>query len=443
MKTSLETLDSIKQRLTVEVDGQDVTASRRKVLDEMRKEIQAPGFRKGKVPDDIIIQRHGDEVISETIKQVVRDTYPAAVREAGAKPLGDPRIEPEGKPQPDRPFTYKATFEVYPEVTATGYEKLSLEREKVVVTDEEVEGELGRLQQRMTQLEPMPEGKIGPGTVAVIDFKGTAGGEPFAGSEAENYVVDFGSGRLLEEFEIQIEGMKAGEKRDIQFIYPQDYFKGEVAGKEGKFQITAKEVRRKVVPKIDDEFARELGKYSSIAEVRADLKKKIGEFKEMVERNRLKEQAIRSLIEKHKELQVPFAVIDAELGNMLEQLKQQMAARGQTLDESKFDAREFVQANVKEATDRARGYMVVEAVARQEKIEVSDEELEARVGAMAAQSKRPVPDVRRELQEKGLYERLRGQMRFDKTLDFILDKAKIKMKKAKKKGKEPKIAKKG
>jgi len=314
---------------------------------------------------------------------------------------------------------------------------------KLVAQYEEVEAELGRLQQRMTQLEPMPEGEIGPDMVAMIDFKGTAGGKPFPGSEAENYVVDFGSGRLLEEFEVQIEGMKAGEKREIEFFYPEDYFKSEIAGKKGKFEITAKEVRRKVVPPIDDEFAKELGKYSTLSEVRADLKKRIAEFKELVERNRLKEQTIRTLIEKHRDLQVPFALIDAELGNMLEQLKQQMASRGQTLDESKFDSREFVKANVKEATDRARGYMLVDAIARQEGIEISDEDLEAKIAEMAAQSRRPVPELRKELQEKGLFERVRGQMRFEKTLDFILGRAKIKVKKPKKKEKGSKKAKKG
>jgi len=312
------------------------------------------------------------------------------------------------------------------------YEKLSLEREKVAVSADEVDAEMKRLQQQMTQLEPSPEGKIGKGMIAMINFSGTAAGEVFPGSEAENYVVDFGSGNLLKEFEVQIEGMKANEERTIEFHYPKDYFRKDIAGKKGEFTVKAREIRRKIVPELNDDFAKELGQFKNLKEVKADLKKRITEYKEMVVRNQLMEQAMRKLIEKHQDMEVPTTLIDSELGNMLEQLKKQMEARGQTIQDANIDPKEFVKANVKEATSRARGYMLVSAIASKEGVEVSEDEVEARIGQIATQSRQPVAKVKQEMEKNNQMGGLRSQVVFEKTLDLILSKAKIKEMKPKK-----------
>ncbi len=440
MKTSVEKVDSIRRTLKVDVPAAAVDAAYAKAFEEVRKEAKVSGFRKGKVPDAILLQRYGDEIRQEAAKRAVQESYPEAVKESGEAPLGDPRIETEGPPEKGKPFCYTATFEVYPEVTISGYEKLPLEKEKVAVTDEEVEDELLRLQQRMTQLEPIEDGAIGPGTVSMIDFTGTAGGEDFPGSEAENYVVDFGSGNLLEEFELQIKGMKANEERDIEFDYPRDFFKKDLAGKRGKFKIKVKEVRRKVIPELTDEFAKELGNYTTLGEVRRDLKKRIAEYKEMVEHNRLKEQAIRSLIEKNKKLEVPYVMVDAELGNMLEQLKKQWEQRGQKFDANQVNVQEFVKANVGEAENRARGFLIVDAIAKQEEVEVADEEVEARVSEIAQQNRKSVDEVRQYLEQQNLLGQMRAQMRFDKTLELVVGKAKVKESKPKKEKKPAKMA---
>ncbi len=432
MKHSVEEVSSIKRKITVEASPEEVDAAWGKALAEVRREAKVPGFRKGKVPDQMLLTRFGDDIAMEAAKAVVSKTLTPAVREVGIFPLGEPRIEPEGVPEKGKPFTYHAHYEVYPEVTAKGYEKLNLEREKATVTDEEVETELTRMQQQMTQLEPAAGEGIGPGMVAMIDFKGTADGKPFPGSEAENYVVDFGSGRLLKEFENEIVGMKGGEKGEINFTYPTDYFKKEVAGKAGCFQISVKEVRRKIVPELNDDFAKELGQYKTLDEVRAELKKRIVEYKDAVWRGRLKDQAIRQIIEANKELEVPMALVDGELGNMLEQLKQQVESRGQTFDQSKIDPKQFVQTNLEEATNRARGFMLVRAISEQEKVALEDAELDERIEAIAAQQKQPVDRVRQQLEKNNQLDNLRGQILFDKTLDLVLTKAKIKEKKPEK-----------
>lgn len=425
MKTSLEKISPIKQQLSVEAPAEAVDEAYAAALDKVRKEAKIPGFRKGKVPDSVVEGRFGEDLAMEAVKELVRRTYPKAVEESGAKPLADPTIEPGGKFEKGKTFAYKALFEVYPEFTAEGYEGLKLEREKAEVADEEVEGELRRLQRQMTQLEPAPDGALGPGMIAMIDFKGTAGGAPFAGSEAENYVVDFGTGNLLEEFEVQIAGMKASEERDIEFDYPTSYFKKEIAGKRGAFRVKVKEVRKKIVPELGDEFAKEIGSFANIAEVRQDLKKRIADYKEMAAKNALKEQAIRLLIEKHKDLEAPTPLVEAELGNMIEQLDKQLRAQGKSLAEAKIDGKQFVHANAKEAAARALGYMIVNAIASQEKIEVADEEYEKRLEEIAAANRQPIAKIREHVEKNNMAGQIRSQMRFEKTLDFVLGKAKI------------------
>ena len=432
MKSSIEKLDSIRQKLTVEATAQQVDQAFKEAIEKIKKEVKLPGFRKGKVPDDMLMRRYGDEVRTEAVKHVVRSSYPDAIESAEARPLSEPQIELAGPIEKGKPFTYSATIETYPEVVAKGYSGLSLSREKVTVTDEEVENELKRIQQQMTQLEPVEGGDVGEGMVAMIDFKGAAGGKTFPGSDAENYVVDFGTGALLEEFEGEIKGMKAGEERKISFIYPTGFFRRELAGKKGEFKVKVKEVRRKVVPALDDELAKTLGDFKDLATVRADLKKRIGEYKEGVELSKLREQAIREVIEKNKDLEVPTALVDAELGNMLEQLKQQYQARGQKLDTEKMDAKRFVTENVKEATDRARGYMLARSIADQEKVGIADEDLENRIAQMAAQSRGTTQQVRDYLNKNNMMDNIRSQIIFEKTLDLVVNKAKIKTEKPKK-----------
>lgn len=433
MKTTIEKISQIRQAITVEVPAEVVEKAFVAALEKVGKEAKIPGFRSGKVPENILMQKFGPEVEVEAVKHLVRETYPNALQENGINPLSEPDVEPKGKILHGQPYTYKAIFEIYPEVKASGYDGLKLTREKIAVTDEEIEAELKRAQRQLTQLEPASDGELGPGMLGKIDFKGTAGGEPFVGSEATDYVVDFGTGALLNEFEVEIKGMKEKEERDISFHYPTDFFKREIAGKKGEFRVKLKELRRKVVPELNDEFAKSLGSFENLNAVRADLKKRIAEYKENVQRSMLREQAIRAIIEKHSDLEVPTAIIDSELGNMLEQLKRQIEAQGRKFADANIDSKKFVSENVKEATERARGYMLARAISTQEKIEITDAELDERINKIAADYRNAPAQVREYFEKNKLIDGLRGQMLFEKTLDFVVNKAKVEEIKPKKK----------
>ncbi|MBN1282479.1 MAG: trigger factor [Proteobacteria bacterium] len=431
-KQQVEIIDSIRRGLVIHVPAAAVEKAFDAAMEKVKQEAKLPGFRKGKLPDSVVMQRFGREVEAEAMQGAIRESYPTALRESGIVPLSDPRVEPRGKFERGKPFEYKAVLEVYPDVKVKKYGGLELTREKVEVTDADVEAELAALQRQMTQLEPIPSGEIGSGMVAMIDFKGTAGGKEFHGSQAENYVVDFGSGHLLEQFEAEISGMKAGEERDIAFHYPTDFFRREIAGTKGEFKVKVKEVRRKVVPELDDSFAKELGDYKTLDDVRAEIRRRIAEYRESVAQSALREQAVRSIIAGHQDLEVPTALIDAELGNMIEQMKRNAQARGQKFDASKIDSQDFVKRNVKEATDRARGYMLVRHISEEEKIEVSDNEMEERINRMAQDSRNQPAKIKEYLNKNKMMESLRSQVLFEKTLDFVVSKAKVKVEKPKK-----------
>ncbi len=428
LKTVLEKLKAVRHKINVEVSAEKAQKSAETALKAMQKEVDVKGFRKGAVPFDIIRKHLGVEAEREIAKQIVRDTYAAAIGQENAAPISDPSVQYETYAD-GQPFKYWAEFDVMPDITVPEYEGLKLEREKVEVTDQEIDGEIKRLQAAMTQLEPADDGILGAGMMALVDFHGTVDGKPFKGSDAENFVVDFGT--LLPAFEENIKGMKKGEEREIKITYPKDYFNQEIAGKEGTYHVKVKELRKKIVPELGDDFAKTLGKFENMNAVRADIKKHIANAKEEFQKRRLGTNAIRELSEKN-DFEVPEVMIQNELGAMLDDIARQLKAQGKTPEEVGFDTKKFIEDNMGEAKKRVRGYLIAFAIAKGVPLTVGDEELETRIAMIARQSNQPVDKVKAQFEKENLKERLKSQVLYEKTLDFIVSKAKVKEVKPKK-----------
>jgi trigger factor len=296
------------------------------------------------------------------------------------------------------------------------------------VTDDEVDQEMKGLQKQMTQLEPAPDEALGKGVLGRIDFQGTADGKKFEGCEAKDFIVDLDEGNLMPEFEKSIIGMKEQEERDIEVVYPKDYFNKEIAGKKGAFHVKLKELRKKIVPELNDDFAKDLGPYKTLDEVRKALKQRIADIKEHHQRAAMQRQIIEQLAA-NQPIEVPDAMISRELGHMIEELAHQLEEQGKTLEDAGVDANTFVKEHLGEATLRVRGMVLANAIAEKEGIAVSDEEMNQRIAAIAIQSGQPENQVRQHMEKNNLLPGLKGQMQIEKTLDFIIDKAKIKEKK--------------
>jgi len=428
IKTKLEQPRKTRHKLHVEVSAERAKKSAEAALKEIQKDTEVKGFRKGQAPFDVLRKHMGPTAEKEIAKQIVRDTYIDAIKQENAAPMAEPYVEFEAY-KDGEPFIYRAEFDVMPEITVPEYEGLPLEKEKIEVLDVEVEGEVERLRNAMTQIEPADDAELSAGMMALVDFKGTVGGKPFKGSDAENFVVDFGT--LIPAFEEKIKGMKKGEERDVTVKYPDDYFNKEIAGKEGAFHVKVKELRRKIVPELNDDFAKTLGKFGNMDEVRKDIKKHITNAKEDFQKRRLGANAIRQLAEKDS-FEVPEVMIQNELGAMLEDAVRQIKAQGKNPEEAGLDAKAFVSQHMEDATKRVRGYLIAFAIAKEAEIKVSDEELDARMSVIARQANQTLDKVKAQFAKDDMKERLRSQLLYEKTLDFIVGKAKVKEVKPKK-----------
>lgn len=431
MKTLIEDVSSVKKRLKIEVDADVVAEARVLATKELQKSAKVEGFRPGKVPSQIIEQRFSNEIQHQMIEKVVDLTLLEALQQSNLNPISRPEIE-SGLSTATGGISYSATFEILPKITIKekDYKGLKLEKTAVEVEAAEVDQELLRLQQAMTQLEPLPtETVLAAGHVATIDFKGLIEGKEYKEGEAKDFLVELGSGGLLPEFEKALSGTKAGEEKEIQFSYPQDYFNKDLAGKKAEFKIKVKDIRKKNVPKLDDEFAKDLGEYKSLKEVKEDLSKRIVQTKESQQKGVLYNDILKQLVEKVK-FDVPDSLITSELAHMLEELAAELKKRGQKLEDLK--AEEVIQHYKPEAEFRVRGFLVLDKVAHETKMEATTQELENRLKAIATNVNRPLEEVRTHYEKNRLLPNLKTRIIHEKALEFLLNEAKIKIVKPKK-----------
>lgn len=441
LKTKLEEVSPIKKKIEVSIPVERVRDVLEKEYKRIGKDAKVKGFRKGKVPRHILEQYYAEEAGRGAMDRLVRETYPEALGKEMASPISAPYVEP-GPFDKNAPFTYVATFEIRPVVEIKEYSGLKLEHPEVTVADEEVDYQLEVVRQQMAQLEPLPgDVKSEKGMVLIIDFKGTADGKPFKGSEAKDFMVELGMGNMLPQLEDALTGMGKGEQKDFELDYPADYFNKDLAGKRGKFYVEVKDIKKKLTPELNDEFAKDLGEFKTLAEVKANIEMRILATKEQEVKRILSSQVLTQMAEKHP-FEIPESMVNMELKSMFESLVRHLAAQNKKFEDTGMSLEGFVERYRKEAETRVRSFLIVDAIAELEKVGVSDEEVEEHLKLIAQQVGQPLPKVRQQYESKNLVEGLRIQIRHEKTMDIIIDKAKIKVKKAKKDKKESKKVKK-
>lgn len=431
LKTKVEDVSSIRKKIEIEVPIEKVKEVLEREYERIGKNAKLKGFRKGKVPRHLLEKFYAEEVHKEAMERAVRETYPDAVEKEMIFPISAPVVDP-GPFDKEKPFIYSATFEIKPNVEIKEYSGMKLEHVEVVVTKEEVDQQIEMIRQQLTQLEPLPDDtKAEKGNILVMDFKGTAGGKPFKGSDAKDFMVEIGAGNMLPEFENVLVGAGKGDERDLELEYPADYFNEELAGKKGKFHIKVKDVRKKLVPELNDEFAKSLGGFNTLEDVKKDIEKRILDAKQQDVKRHLSGQVLEKLVEEHP-FEVPQSMTNAELKAMFESFVKHLANEGKKFDDTGMKIDDFIERYKKDAENRVRSFLAVDAIAELEKVSVSDEELETRLNLIASQTNQPLPKVRQEYEKQGLIDGLRIQLRHEKVLDLIIKMAKIKVDKPKK-----------
>ena len=416
---SCEKLENSKVLLTVEVSPEDFEAALNKAYLKMRGKINMPGFRPGKAPRKMIESMYGAEVFyEEAVNIVLPDTYEGAVKEQELQVVGYPEVELEscGK----EGVVFKCTVAVYPEVKLGQYKGLEAPKAEVKVMAADVNARLKEMADRNSRLVSV-ERAAKKGDTADIDFEGFDNGVAFEGGKGENFDLELGSGSFVPGFEDQVIGMKAGEEKDIDITFPENYTP-ELAGKPVVFHVKVNEVKAKDVPAIDDEFAKDVSEFDTLKELKADLKKKITEEREKAAQ-RAFEDALMQKVADGIEADIPDAMIDLQCEKMVDSLKQQLASQGIPFDQylkMVQSTEEAVKAEAKEpAQQQVRMDLAIEALIKAEGIEATEEEIEAETKKIAEQYGMDLETVKKYLPA----DQVKEQVVREKVIKLVADNA--------------------
>lgn len=412
--------------LTVEVEEVKVKDGLDKAFKKVVKEINVPGFRKGKMPRKMFEQRFGTESLyQDALDFILPDAYAAAVDEAGIDPVDRPEIDIVKMEQGEN-LIFTATVTVRPEVTLGDYKGLEISKQETDVTDEEIEAQLKEQQTRLAELVVKEEEAIVEGDTAVIDFEGFLGEEAFEGGAGEDHSLEIGSGSFIPGFEEQLIGLKTGEQKDVVVTFPEEYHAAELAGKEATFKVTVKEVKGKELPELNDELAKEIdSEVEGIDALRTKLKEKTTEDKKNAAETAIKDELVEKAAD-NATIDIPQAMIDAEVDRMLNDFTQRLTSQGMNLDLyyqfSGQDEKALRTQMLEDAQKRVKVSLTLEAISDAEGITASEEEINSEIEKMSGQFNMTADQIRTALGGTGALE---NDLRMQKTIDFLVENAKI------------------
>ena len=415
-----EKVEKSQVALTIEVGAAEFEAAIEKAYQKMRKKINVQGFRPGKAPRKMIEKMYGAEVFfEEAINNAFPEAYDAAIKEQELKVVGYPEVEMVGECTQEG-FTFKAVVPVYPEVTLGEYKGLSAEKEEVKVSAADVNERLKTMQDRNTRLVSV-EREAQNGDTVVIDFEGFLEGVPFEGGKGENYSLELGSSSFVPGFEEQLVGLKAGDEKDLDITFPEEYTP-ELAGKAVVFKVKVHEVKGKEVPELDDEFAKDVSEFDTLKELKADLKKKITEERQKAADSAF-EDTLMEMVADNLTVEVPDAMVETQARQFIDNFKMQIAQSGIPYDQYMKMTGNDEEKMMAEAKGPALRQVLVDlaiaAIVKAENIEVNDEEVEAEYSKLAEMYGMDVETVKKYV----TVDQIKDQLCTKKAVDVVADSA--------------------
>ena len=433
VKTTTTELDRSRVRVEVEVEPSAVETALTTTAKELAREMKMPGFRKGKVPAEVVMRQLGREaVLDQALRRALPAWYEEAVTDAHVATVGDPKLDLADLPEKGDPLTFSIEVGVRPKAELGEYKGVEAGRREAAATDEEVDGELEAQRDALASLENVDR-PAGKGDFVVLDFVGKVDGEPFEGGDARGYLLELGSGRLIPGFEEQLEGASPGDDREIRVTFPDDYGAEHLAGKETVFEAEVKEVKEKKLPELDDDFAADAGGFDSLAEMREEIASKIAEVKGQQLEGEFRQNVVDAAAA-NATIDIPAELVAAKAGEMWSQAARGLAQRGippdQYLQMTGRTQEQLVEDTKPDAEKALRREAVLAAVIAAEAIEVSDDELldALRTAATAADGTQPSDeDLQATLdraREQGRDELLREDIAMRKAVDVLAEHAK-------------------
>ena len=428
MKTSVTELPDSRARVDVEVAAEDVDRHMQRAARGLARQMRLPGFRKGKAPPSLVIQRLGrGPVLEQAMRDSLPEWYERALIDSGLNPVGDPQIEMTSVPESEgEPLGFKIEVAVRPPASLGDYKGLEVGKADTTVPEEVIDAELERMREAFARLEPV-ERSARDGDVLLVDFEGTVDGQPFDGGEAHDYLLELGEGRLLEGFEEQLRDAEAGQEREVRVSFPDDYRAEHLAGRDAVFAVTVKEVREKNLPEPDDDFAAEASEFDTLEELRADIRAKLGEAAaERIEQD-FRLAAIDAAGD-NATVELPAEIIDARATERWERVERQLSGRG--IDPASYlqmqgkTREEVIEESKPDAERELRREAVLAAIAEAEAVEVSEQEIVEALAHTAEHERTTPQKLLERLRRDGRDGPIREDLRIRKAVEVVAESAK-------------------
>ena len=438
MSVQVEKLEKNMAKLTVEVPAEEVEKALQAAYMKEKNKISIPGFRKGKVPRAMIEKMYGAAVFYEEAANIlIQDNYAAAMEESKEDIVSRPTIDVV-QIESGKPFIFTAEVAVRPEVTLGKYKGVQVTKIDTTVTDEEVEAALEKEQQKNSRTVTVTDRPVANGDTAVIDFEGFVDGVAFEGGKGENHPLEIGSHSFIDTFEDQLVGHNVGDEVEVNVTFPEKYQAADLAGKPAVFKVKINEIKAKELPELNDEFASEVSEFDTLAEYKEDLRKHLEVEKENEAKRTKEDEAIKKIIDKST-MEIPEAMIETQCENMINEFAQRIAQSGLSMEQyMQFSGMTIdgLKEQVRpEAETRIKSSLVLEQIAKDENIEVSEDEINAEIEKMAAQYGMEADKLKEYLGDAEK-ESIKRDLSVTKAVDLIMENVKERAKAKTKKEKE-------
>ena len=413
-----ETTNSNKRELEVEVPAETVTKETEVLIQKYQKLAKLPGFRRGHVPGSVIRMRFAEEIKSEVVESLVPKFFREEADKQGLVPVSQPRITDlhihEGEP-----LKFKASFEVLPAIPIEGYKELRADKPVIAVTDEEVEQALKNVQEQRATFTSIEGSPLGDGDYAQVSLDGKPKDGEGKPVHMDEILVEVAGKSTMPEFTENLRGANAGEERTFDVNYPADYTDQRLAGKTITYTLKIHAIKQKSLPELNDAFAKELGEFNTLDDVRKQIRENMSAERQHDAEHQAKDKLVAELI-KRNDFELPEALIERQIDLRLERGLRALAAQGmKTEDLKKMDFNRLRAGQRDQAVQEVKASLLLNQIAEEEKIEVSDQEIDREVEALAQQSKQSAEAIRTRLTRDGALDRIRNRIRNEKTLDFL------------------------
>ena len=386
MSLQVEKLEKNMAKLTIEVGAEELEKAIEKAYQKQKKQISIPGFRKGKVPRQMVEKMYGKEVFYEdAANELIPDAYDKALEECTKDIVSSPKIEVT-QIESGKPFVFTATVALKPEVKLGKYKGVKIDKIDAEVTEDDVMAEIEKEREKSARNITVEDRPVKDGDMTTLDFEGFVDGVAFEGGKGENYPLTIGSGAFIPGFEEQLVGAEIGKEVEVKVTFPEDYQAENLKGKDAVFKCTIKEIKEKELPELDDEFASEVSEFETLAEYKEDVKKNLTEKKEKDAKNAREDAAVKAAVEV-SEMEIPDAMLETQQRQMVDEFAQRITMQGLSMEQyfqfTGTNYQQMVEQVKPQAEERIKSRLVLEAIAKAENIEATEEDYEKELETMA------------------------------------------------------------